>query len=136
MMYRWREHASELELELKGETEAEVLSDALSALRELLEPEEGGTSSQSARERRQVRATGPDRPALLAAWLEELLYLAESEGFIAAEIEQLSLSGREIRATVLGSLGEPRPLVKGVTYHRLQFEAAGREYRGRVILDV
>src|SRR5262249_28651033 len=114
-------------------TEREVLSDALAALRELLETSE---STLAPLEHRAVRATAGDRPALLAAWLEELLFLSESEGFIPHRIERLSLEACALSATVAGRPGEPRPLVKAVTYHRLQFESSERGYRARVVFDV
>ena len=134
-MYRWLDHTAEIELELEAQTERELLSDAVTALRELLEGEEpcGGSA---ATERRTVRAIGSDRPALLAAWLEELLFLSESEGFIPVGIEQLLLEDRALRSIVAGRMGEPRPLVKAVTYHRLQFEPFARGYRGRVVFDL
>lgn len=138
-MYRWVEHTAELELELEADTEREVLADALSAIRELLEEHEPGTrltASSAPLEPRVLRATARDRPALLAAWLEELLFLSESEGFIAVEIKDLSISAACLRATVVGRMGAPRPLVKAVTYHRLQFEPADRGYRGSVVFDV
>lgn len=137
-VYRWLDHTAELELELEAATEREVLSDALAALRELLEGEETDVweSSPARLERRAVRAAAGDRPALLAAWLEELVFLSESVGFIPLRIEHLSLEDGALSATVAGRVGEPRPLVKGVTYHRLQFETSERGYRARVVFDV
>lgn len=155
-MYRWVEHTAELELELETATERELLADALSALRELLESEETRTRDRSEDrshplephaihgaegashplERRAVQVTARDRPALLAAWLEELLFLSESAGFIPVEIDQLVLGADGLRAMVAGRVGEPRPLVKAVTYHRLQFEPIVGGYRGRVVFDV
>jgi SHS2 domain-containing protein len=141
-VYRWLEHTAELELELEAASEHEVLSDALDALRELLEgngaavsPERSGIHPEHL-ERRAVRATAGDRPALLAAWLEELLFLSECEGFIPLTVEEISLEERAVGAVVAGHLGEPRPLVKAVTYHRLQFEPSERGYRARVVFDV
>lgn len=132
-MYRWVDHTSELELEIEAASERDVLSDALRALAELLDDQ---TGSSEAPERRIVTATARDRPALLASWLEELLFLAESRGFIAHAVEQLELEPERVVGTVRGRVGEPRPLVKAVTYHRLEFERAGPGYRGRVVLDV
>jgi protein archease len=133
-VHRWLDHTAELELELEAPTEHEVLSDALVALTELLE--EGGSFGNSLSERRAITAVGTDRPALLAAWLEELLFLSESAGFIPTRIEELSLQDETLTATVAGRLGNPRPLVKAVTYHRLQFEPSERGYRARVVFDV
>jgi SHS2 domain-containing protein len=141
-VYRWLDHTAELELELEAVSEQGVLSDALDALRELLEGDEAGVSPQRRRgrtdqlEHREVRATAGDRPALLAAWLEELLFLAESEGFIPLAVERLSLEDVALGAIVAGHFGQPRPLVKAVTYHRLQFEPSERGYRARVVFDV
>lgn len=137
-MYRWLDHTAELELELEAASEQEVLSDALDALRELLEGEALSLPEDEPAppERRAVRATAGDRPALLAAWLEELLFLSESEGFIPDAVERLSLQDGALGAIVAGHVGEPRPLVKAVTYHRLQFEPSERGYRGRVVFDV
>jgi SHS2 domain-containing protein len=83
-----------------------------------------------------VAVSAPDRPALLAAWLEELVFLAESEGFVATSIEQLDLFDDRLRAVVRGSPSDPPPLVKAVTYHRLTFEPAGPGYVASVVLDV
>ncbi len=138
-MYRWLDHTAELELELEAATEREVLSDALDALRELLEGDETAVLAQlddDRLERRAVHATAGDRPALLAAWLEELLFLSESEAFIPLAVQQLSLTDDALVAIVSGRVGEPRPLVKAVTYHRLQFGPSERGYRGRVVFDV
>jgi len=138
-VYRWVEHTAELELELEAVTEREVLADALSAIGELLEDEEqspGCKAAPAPLERRALHAGARDRPALLAAWLEELLFLAESEGFIPLQIADLSIDADCLRATVVGRMGAPRALVKAVTYHRLEFEPTDGGYRARVVFDV
>jgi SHS2 domain-containing protein len=138
-VYRWLDHTAELELELEAATERAVLSDALDALRELLEGDETAVLGEVDDDRlvhRAVRATAGDRPALLAAWLEELLFLSESEAFIPIAVQKLSLEDSALTAIVSGRVGEPRPLVKAVTYHRLQFEPAAHGYRARVVFDV
>lgn len=138
-MYRWVDHTSELELEIEASSEREVLSDALHAMAELLDEVPDGTTSETSVapvERCTVEASASDRPALLAAWLEELLFLAESSGFIPLDIEQLSLETERVVATVTGRLGAPRPLIKAVTYHRLGFAPTERGYGARVVFDV
>jgi SHS2 domain-containing protein len=130
-VYRWVEHTAEVELEIEAPSEREVLADALAALAELL-----GFAGLSGEERREVSVSAADRPALLASWLEELVWLAESEGFVAMQLESLDLGGESLRATVAGGLGAPPPLVKAVTYHRLAFELTAQGYFARVVLDV
>jgi SHS2 domain-containing protein len=139
-VYRWVDHTSELELEIEASSERGVLADGLRALRELLEaPDESPPPDRDAVEpveRRSVMAAASDRPALLAAWLEELLFLAESSGFVPFAIERLRLDAQRLEATVAGQTGRPRPLVKAVTYHRLEFAPTDRGYRARVVFDV
>jgi SHS2 domain-containing protein len=138
-VFRWVEHTAELELEIEAPSEDEVFEQALSALAELLSRGEHGDASVSkgdALVSREVAAEGPDRPALLAAWLEELAFLAESEGFVAMRVEELHLGQKSLEATVVGWLGQPPPLVKAVTYHRLAFAPASAGYRATVVLDV
>lgn len=129
-MYRWIDHTAEVELAIEAVTEREVFADALAALGELL-----GAGGEPV-ERRTVAVGAPDRPALLAAWLEELVFLAESEGFEPLALESLELSGDALETTIAGRCGDPPPLVKAVTYHRLAFEPAGSGYRASVVLDV
>lgn len=130
-MYRWVEHTAELELAISADTEEAVLADALAALAELQETDEASEPA-----RREISLEASDRPALLAAWLDELVYLAESEGFVAERLETLELAGTRLRALVEGRRGEPRPLVKGVTYHRLEFDRHADGWRARAVLDV
>jgi SHS2 domain-containing protein len=126
--YRWVDHTAEVELHVEAPTEAEVLQDALKAVAELLD---GGTGEPQTR---YVRLEAPDRGALLVRWLEELVFLAETAGFIPEDAELTLNDGLE--ATVRGRTAEPRPLVKAVTYHGLEFGPAGDGWQAKVVLDV
>ena len=136
MTYRWVDHTAEVELEIEGGTEPAVFAEALRALAELLGVDDDARSGAPPTVQRELAAAAPDRPALLAAWIEELAFLAESEGVVATRIVDLDLARGTLRATVDGVLGEPPPLVKAVTYHRLKFEPYGDGYVARVVLDV
>jgi SHS2 domain-containing protein len=136
--YRWVDHTAEVELEIEADSERGVLEDALRALAELLGVDDPGRREDAADDVRSVAVDADDRPALLAAWLEELAFLAESEGFVATGLLDLDLDLGEnrLRANVAGVIDEPPPLVKAVTYHRLSFEPRGGVYVARVVLDV
>jgi SHS2 domain-containing protein len=135
-VFRWVDHTAEVELEIEAESAREVLADALAALAELLGIAATAPQPEWETTERHVRVAAADRPALLAAWLEELVYLAESEGFVGTEIRRLEIDRSELSATVRGVLDDPPPLVKAVTYHRLLFESGERGYVARVVLDV
>jgi SHS2 domain-containing protein len=131
-VYSWVDHTAEVELAIAADQEWEVFGDALRALAELL----GIDADAGGRERREIAAIGPDRPALLAAWLEELVFLAETKGYVATSLESLELDEHGLRGIVVGVLDDPPPLVKAVTYHRLAFARQGSRYVARVVLDV
>lgn len=135
-MYRWLEHTSEVELELCADSERGVFEDAMGALAELLGF--GETMSGGPTESRTVVVSERkrDRASLLVGWLEELVFLAESAGFVGLRVTDFELGGSRLTACVHGVVGDPPPLVKAVTLHGLRFEPSDRGYLARVILDV
>lgn len=128
-MYRFVEHTAELELELEAASAEGVLLEALGAFAELT-----GTGTGAPVERA-VDLEASDPPALLAAWLDELLFLADSERLLP-ESAELTVSGSRAAGRVRLRPGDPRPLVKAVTLHRLRFRRENGVWRGRVVLDV
>ncbi|HUO71042.1 MAG TPA: archease [Solirubrobacteraceae bacterium] len=131
MSYHWLEHTAELALEVEAATEQEVFVDALRALAELQGNDVGGAPVG-----REILLSATDRAALLARWLEELLYLGEIEDLVAIGVDAFDLHDMQLRASVQCRRGNPRHLVKGVTYHRLTFEPSDHGVRATVVLDV
>ena len=135
-MYRWVDHTSELELQIEAATETEVFEEATAALSELLADDDGRAPAPAERDVRDVAAAGGDRATLLADWLGELVFLAETEGFMPTGLARLDREGDDLRARVEGHRGRPRHLVKAVTYHGLSFDRDGGAWRASVVLDV
>jgi SHS2 domain-containing protein len=131
MSYTWIEHTAEVELHIEAASEDAVFAEALVALSELID--DGPADATVSRE---VALAARDRAALLAAWLDELVYLVETEDLVPDRVERLELDGNTLAATVRGHRGRPRHLVKGATYHELAFESAGEGFRATVVLDV
>jgi SHS2 domain-containing protein len=128
-LYEWVDHTSELELHIEAETPERVFHEALQAFAELLGPATGD------RETRELQFQAAERDRLLWHWLDELVFLAETEGFVP-ESAEVALHEEGLQATVTGRMGEPSPLVKAITYHGLAFEEVDGHYRARVVLDV
>ena len=134
MTFRWVDHTAELELEITADSEGAVFADAVSALAEVLATD--SIASLEVATPREVVVEAPDRAAVLAEWLSELVYLSERDGFIAEGVEELTLTDGRVESTVAGRTGQARYLVKGVTYHRLMFEHSDDRWKARVIFDV
>ena len=128
-MYRWIDHTAELEIELEAPSAEGVFGEAAAALGELLG---GGEPAGS----RTVEVHASDRAALLAAFVEELVFLAESEGLVPVGVDAVELADGRARVEVALASGDPPHLVKAVTYHRLAFEPSGSGYRATAVLDV
>jgi SHS2 domain-containing protein len=88
-----------------------------------------------------VRVEASDREALLVAWLNELLYLHEAKGFVAAEFAITRLSDTALEAEVRGErvdrarhslIGH----VKAATYHLLRVQPTEGGWEARVVVDV
>jgi SHS2 domain-containing protein len=129
-LHRWAEHTSELELTIEADAEADVFVEGALALADLLADEPRGEPR-----RREIELSASDRATLLADWLAELVFLAETDGFRPERVA-LELRDGALRASVEGRTGTPRHLVKAVTYHRLELARAGDRWRARLVLDV
>ena len=132
--HRWIEHTAELQLELHARSEAAIFRQAVLALRELLEDDDGPVTGDRAERSVEVEAT--DRGVLLAEWLAELVFLAETEGLVPDEARDLVVGEDSVTAVVVGRTRAPRHLVKAVTYHDLELHRDRDGWRGNVVLDV
>jgi SHS2 domain-containing protein len=129
-VYEWIDHTSEIELRVRAGTPEGVVAEATAALGELLGEADGD------RVRCPLRVEARDRAGLLAAWLEEVVFLAEHEGLVPEHAEELLLSDEALRGSVVARRGRPAHLVKAVTYHRLALEEDEGGWWGRAVLDV
>jgi SHS2 domain-containing protein len=128
----WGEHVGELELRLDAAEEAGLFAAAVGAIGELL----GSDERAGAREWMEVSAEGAERAVLLAAWVEELVFVAEHDGIVPVTAEEMVLESGRIGARIGGYRGDPPHLVKAVTYHRLTFERRDGGWRAVLVLDV
>jgi SHS2 domain-containing protein len=130
-MYRWVEHMAELELRIDAPTEEAMLADAVDAFGELVGRDPDGEPA-----RHDVVLTSDGPAARLVEWLEELVFLAETEDFVPERLARVELGEGELRAVVEGRRGRPAHLVKAVTYHGLVVEERPEGWHAAVVLDV
>ena len=130
------EHTAEVGLRIEGETLEEVFAQAALGLLTIM------TEPESVQERlsRTVEATAPDREALLVAWLNELIYLFETQGLLFRRCRIQHLEDTALSAECTGEPFDParhtiRCGVKAATYHLLEVRGNGR-WRARVLLDI
>jgi SHS2 domain-containing protein len=130
-VYRWVDHTAEVELHIETQTREEVFADAAAAFAELVSRNDEGERAEH-----EVTVEARDEAGLLVAWLEELVFLAETEDFVPERLERLELTEGRVTALVSGRRGGPAHLVKAVTYHGLEFAQQNGVWRAKVVLDV
>lgn len=92
-------------------------------------------------ERRAVQATAGSYEGLLVAWLNELLYLYEVEGFLMAGAVIHRLDGTGLAADLVGQPFDPARHraaghVKAVTWHGLEITRDAQGWRAPIVVDV
>lgn len=88
-----------------------------------------------------VVASGLDAVETLIAWLNELLYVQQSENLLVSDIAFERCTATRIEATVSGVDFDPRLHqrhyeIKAVTYHQASFVSVTGGWRAQVFLDL
>ena len=128
------DHPSEAHILVRGRTIAEVASEAGLALASLAlgDPLPKVTGAW-----RQVEVRSRDRVALLVDWLNELIYLGESERWMPLEFDVIEATATHIRARIRGAaLPESPSLVKAATHNDATLEEVGGIFEAHLLLDV
>jgi SHS2 domain-containing protein len=125
----WEAHRGEATARRRRYAE-QVVGEAVAAFSQLVARDTGGEAAT-----RDIAVEADDRAGLLVELFGELIYLAETEGFVA-DSAQIEMGERNLRATLAGRLTSVDPLVKAATYHELRFEQAGGSWNARIVLDV
>lgn len=132
--YRQIEHTADLGLEIWAESEEALLAEGARAVVEILT--EGSSIAETSE--RAVELEAFDREDRLVRWLNEIIYLAVTMGFLPARVE-VKLEAGGLCARLFGEAGaqeKVRTELKSATYHGLElFEREGR-FEARVIIDV
>jgi SHS2 domain-containing protein len=127
-------HTAEVKLRVRAPSFGELVAEAGRALGAL---ELGTTPPVAGGPWRQLEIRAPDREALLVEWLNELIYLAETERWVGVEFEvraaeemALSMRGRGM------AVNEPPARVKAATFHGLRIRPTPGGLEAEVVFDV
>jgi SHS2 domain-containing protein len=138
------DHTADVGLEVRGTSFEDLLATAARAtFDQALEDRPAAVDCRrEVRVRPVAQATlEGDRHELLVGWLQELLYLFETEHLVPLEYDFVAAGPREIKADVGFGRFEPgrhrtRLEVKAVTYHQIEVREAPDGWHARFILDI
>jgi SHS2 domain-containing protein len=137
--HRWVDHTSEVQLQVGAESLGGLASEAGQALGWLLLR---GVPAEPAGPPRTLEVESADREALMVDWLNEILFVAEVDLWVAVEFDVQEASPTRLRAMARGvQVENPPSNVKAATFHGLRVAAKdeGNEEDGleaEVIFDV
>jgi len=130
--HREVEHTADLEIQVWGPDMAALLEEAARGMYELMAIE----VSEESRRHHRFEITADDREQLLVSFLQELLFLADTEelgfdGFL------LNVDATELLAHLEGGFIITRQReIKAVTFHNLSIGRSGSGLRTNVVFDV
>jgi SHS2 domain-containing protein len=132
--HQLRPHTSEIELHIRAGTLGDLLAEAGRALGEV---QLAGADCALGGPVRSIRVSSSDRPALLVDWLNELIFLADIDRWVAMDFSIDLVKPTEIRARASGVTLQRAPSrVKAATFHGLRVEDVPGGLEADLILDV
>lgn len=136
-MYEVFEHTADLGLRVRSATLEELLGEAARGFVSLIVAD---PKAIQPRVRRAVRVEAAEPEYLLLDWLNELLYLFDTQHFLGSEF-QIALGAAGLTAEIVGETLDPaRHLleheVKAITYHALTVERQADGWLAEVIVDI
>jgi SHS2 domain-containing protein len=136
-MHETFEHTADLGLRVRAASEEELFAEAARGLFSMIVPE---LETVQPTETREFVIVGGDRDYLLFDWLNELLYVFDTERLLLSQFD-VRLTGEGLTAT---ARGEPYDAqrhrldheVKAITYHGLRVEQDADGWLAEVIVDI
>jgi SHS2 domain-containing protein len=129
------EHTADVGIRAHGSTIEEAFAGAAEGLADLM-----GAWFPGEGHERPIEVEAADRPALLVAWIDELLFLHEAEDAVFGGFDVDGVSSDRLRARVLVAARGSRELedvgIKAATYHRLRAEPDGAGWVAQIYVDV
>ncbi len=128
---------ADLGIEAWGHSLEDAFSSAAHGLASLLSELPGGEQPLE----KDIHLEADSLPTLLVQFLNEIIYLEETQDFLPGAVKHLTLTGNRLDATLTGAAYDPEihtlnAQVKAATYHGLEIKKEGDTVRIKVIFDV
>ena len=135
--YEFIEHTADLGFRAYGNTLEELFAHAAEAFFEAV------VGLETIRERieKSFETEADALDELMVNWLDELLYVYDTEGFVFKRFEIKTIKENQLKANAAGEVLDPerhavRAGIKAVTYHQLYVEERNGLWEAQVIFDI
>ena len=135
--YEVFEHTADVGLNAYGRTLQELFIHAAEGMESLMVPPEQVQVLTS----REIEVEGRDVVSLLIAWLNELVFLFDTEYLLFREFEIETLMETHLKGRASGEPYDAQrhalsSAIKAVTWHEAAVEPTGNGYKARIIFDI
>ncbi len=135
--FRLLEHTADIGIEARGASLESLLEQAAYGLRAVMAEQ----IDLEPAEELLLKLSGDDLEELLVNWLNELLFLFETRGFLPARVIVEEAGRTQLRARIKGERYDPQRHqidreIKAVTYHQISVTCGPKGWQARVYLDL
>ncbi len=137
LSYEVFEHTADIGLHAYGVTLTELFVHAAQGMESLMvAPEQIHAEVQ-----REVVVEGHDEISLLIAWLNELIFLFDTEYLLFRDFTVDAISATRLKAHAIGEPYDAQrhdlsSTIKAVTWHEASVEQSDNGYKARIIFDI
>ena len=136
MKYKFLKHTADLKFQAFGKTKEEMFTNSFLALRSVIK-----SNLAKPEVEKKIKIKGRDFENLMYKFLEEVLFLLDSEGFLANKISEIKLDNKNntITAKLSGQFIEGCKIfndIKAVTYSEMKISKVKGIWTAQVVLDV
>jgi SHS2 domain-containing protein len=135
MKYKFLEHTADVKFLAFGKDKEEAFENSALALKEVIC---GKTKIKESRERK-IKVEGKDLESLLYVFLEEIIFLLDSDNFIISRIKNLKIKRFSLEATIVGDKTKGYYFtnkVKAITYNDMVIKNDKGKWTIQAVLDV
>jgi SHS2 domain-containing protein len=136
MKYKYLDHTADAKFMAFGKDIDEVFANSALAMSNIL----GDTSKVKITKIKKIRLKARNYERLLYEFLEELLFLLDTEKFFLHVVEKIKISNKfELEATVVGDNYKNYDLkgdIKAVTYSDMEIKRVKKGYEATVVVDI
>ena len=134
MKYKYLEHTADIKFQAFGKTLEEAFKNASYAMMNIIYEDKVNEI-----EIKTIEVKGFDMESLLYRFLEEILFLLNTEDFLLAKIKNIEIKDNSLTAELTGDKLEDYKLgldIKAVTYNEMFIRKDKNKFVVQVVLDI
>ena len=133
--FKFLEHTADIKFQAFGISMEKAFSNSALALAEVMTKK----TKIKAKMKKRIDVSGKDNESLLYNFLEEFLFLFDSQGFVLSKINKIKIKDGNLDAEVVGDNVKNYKIsqdVKAITYNSMFVRREKGKFVAQVVLDV